>query len=231
MANEILTPAQHYITFSNLPTDFIIAAQMTSAVSAALTRFDDDHARVINGAITGDGTNAYDLSTDLASWDEDSSSVTGVEYPYTLGEDNELKLTDWSIEDDPTTGMTLCFPSHTPAATETIKVTFVAPWTEATVPSKYIQAVAKLAASNMALMIASRMAQSNESTIGADTFRHNSAARDWRDIAKDLEIQYKELLGLIAGIAASSPKPASVDMQIDVGSGSGYGKVHDYADD
>ena len=237
MADEILDPAKHYVTFSNLPDDVqtAMAAQAASAVAAALARFGEDHAQEVVEGITGDGNDYYDLSDGLTAWDEDSSSVLAVEYPYTIGEDNELDLSEWSIEIAPSTGKTLYLNESSPAATETIKVTFTAPWAESSVPSRYVHPVAMLAGSYLARMIAARMAQSNESTVNADTFQRNVAARDWQDIADKLLVGYETALGVGGGSGAdggaAGPPAASVDLQIQEGSGHGRGKIHDYADD
>lgn len=232
MANEILTPAYQMVSGANLPTEgggFLPAVNQATAVASALQRFDRDKARTLNEAVTGDGTAIYDLSASLsAAWDEDSSAVVLVDYPYTLGDDNIVTTEKWKVVDAPTTGKTLYFTESTPAATETIRVEFSSPWTEATVPSAYRYSVAKLAAANMARMIGARMAQSNDSTIAADTFSNNSAARDWTNIAKEYESQYVNELGLGKD---STVKAACGSVQVNEGSGTGYGKVHDYIDD
>ena len=232
MADEILTPAKEFISADNLLEGSLTDPQFATAVSAALARFSRDFPQVIHEGVAGDGNNYLDLSGALsAAWDEDGSDVVAVDYPYTLGQENEMSFEDWRVVEDPTTGMTILFAESTPEADQTIKISFSSPWTEAAVPTRLINTVAKLAASNMARMLASRTAQLNESLIQADTARNQSQTRNWRDLAKDLESQYQEELGLDEDGKDPPVSAASAEISMDPGTSHGLGKQHPYYDD
>jgi hypothetical protein len=232
MANEVSTPAQLYIQAANLPTNWLPSGNITEAVAAAMARYDQDSPRVKYDEISGDGGQDYDLSAVAGSWDEDSSQVLGVDYPWSLGTDNELDWDDWEVWEDPTNGATLYFQNHTPAATESFRLQYTIAWTEGTVPSKHLRAVAKLAASEMARMIAARRAQTSESTINADIVTGQSETQQWLTLAKALLADYEtEVLGASEEGEESKVGPGFGVFDLDPGSVHGYGKVTDWADE
>jgi hypothetical protein len=231
MADEIRTPALHFISGANLPTgvteaeQFLPSSAQQTAVAEALSRLDRDRARVLVSEVAGSGQTTVDLST-VTGWIEGASDLLEVDYPFTFGEQHTLDFASWDVLTHSVNGDTLClFESQTIGAGESAQLKFSVPWTEATVPATLKYKVAKLAAANMARMIAARMAQSHESTIQVDTFGRNVAAGDWDRIAKALEKEYRESMGL----DKDSPlKPAWGECQVIPPTGHGLSKMHDY---
>ena len=230
MANEILTPAWHYISGANLPTgvteaeQFLPASAQATAVADALSRLGQDVPRLLRVTFPGAGAASCDLST-LAGYVEGVSVVTEVSYPWVLGQDNRLEYSSWDVLIDPVNGESLYLYGRVVATGSDCLVTFTAPWTEAAVPSHIKYKIAKLAAANMARMVAARMAQSHDSTINVDTFGRNAAAGDWARIAKDLEAEYRSGLGI--GNEAQV-RAAWGETQLLPLTGTGYDKVHPY---
>lgn len=228
MADEIRTPALHFISGANLPTDgegFLPTVNQATAVAEALSRLDRDRPRVLYAEVSGTGASTVDLST-VTGWQEGLSDLQAVDYPHTFGELHPLDFESWDVLTHSTNGDTLClFESQVIATGESAQLKFTSPWTEATVPATLKYKVAKLAAANMARMIAARMAQSHDSTIQVDTFGRNIAAGDWDRIAKALEKEYRESMG----IDKDSPvKPAWGECQVLPPTGTGLSKMHNY---
>lgn len=234
MADEILTPAKIYAQTGNLPTGVYVAGDMTEAVNAALRRLGKDHPRPLYGKITGDGTSVYDLSAaNMTGWDEDESVVQEISYPYTVADENILATTEWYLVDDPDNGLSLVLASASPAATETIRVKFTGAWTEATVPSGWISAVAKLAAANYLVILAARYAQKGESTMTADTFNGQAASDAFIRLANKLESEYRDTVGIpeSSGGADGGVAAAVSWGQVDPGGHDGLGVVIPYGDE
>jgi hypothetical protein len=226
MADEIKTPALHFISYgSNTVTDLLPAAAMTSAVTDALLTLDRDRPRTANVLVAGAGLSYVDLSSGAAGWVEGVSDVLEVHNPYVLGEEHEVDFEDWEVLADPTMGDTLLLrEGRTIAAGTSARLVFTIQYTEATVPAILKYKVAKLAAANMARMIGARMAQSADNTIAVDTFGRNISAGDWARIAKDLTQEYRDAMGLGKDIPV---KAASADLQMLPAAGP-YGRLHNY---
>lgn len=239
MANEILTPATRYAQTTNLPTGWYVAEDMAEAVLAALLRFHDDLPRIVTAGFSGTGASSYDLSTALGvgSWDEDSSSVSDVAYPFTAADENSLDLSKYRVVEVPSTGKTLVFLDDAPTASETVRVRYSAPWTEATVPAKFRSAVAMLAAANYLRMIAARFAQQSEGTLSGDVFNRAGASTSMLKIADTYDSKYREVVvggggSTGAGAAAADAGPGAAVAWTQMGSGGqqGTGPLIDYED-
>jgi hypothetical protein len=239
MADEILTPATRYAQTSNLPAGWYTLADMQEAVAAALQRFTDDRPRIAVDGFVGDGTDVYDLSTKVAggSWDEDTSRVVDVAYPFSAADENLLESEEWHVVELPTVGKSLHIKSGAPAATDYVRVRFTASWTEAAVPARFRSAVAMLAAAAYLRMIAARYAQSGESLLGADAFNRGGAAQTMRSLARDYEDKYAALVvgatgasgDGAAGAAALAPSVVFVSAPLD--GQRGAGPLVPYGDD
>ncbi len=223
MADRIETEAALHVQADNLPTGFLPAANKLAAVGSALRRYDRDFPRYVFGSFVGDGTRSYDLSAQsLTGWDEDDSWVSEISYPYTVTDESVLDSANWSVVEDPTNGKTLVFAGSSPSSSQTVRVKYVAKWTEQAVPETHLTAVSQLAASYMARMLAARFAQKGQSTINADVFNATSNSSQWLTLAKRFEEKYEEILG----IDGDTEVPAAISItNVDEGGQYGYGPL------
>ena len=236
MSDEIKTPAAAYAQTSNLG-DMYSETDLERAVAGAIARYTQDRANRVVGSFVGDGTSTYDLSAKgLTGWTEALSQVTEISYPYSAADENVLGSQDWFVIDDPTNGKTLYLPNSAPAATETVRIRYTAPWAEDTVPAHHVEAVAMLAAALYLRMLAVRMTQSGESTIQADSFDRKSNGNQFSTLADKYERQYKEIVVPAevetSGGSSSSAGAAAVAVgTLDVGGNYGYGPMIEYDED
>lgn len=150
----------------------------TLALEAALGTFSNDHPREITQTIAGDSA-TYNLDLDdgaaagqefISGW----SRITAVEYPAGERQPEYLEETyDWlEVHDAGTNYLRLI--NTTPATGENVKVTYTAPWpyptdtaTDDPLPTVYADAVAALAASQMAYAKGTKLAaQQSTSVVG-----------------------------------------------------------------
>lgn len=117
-------------------TDILsLLARYRNIVSAA-EKYSGDRPDEIIAEVTGDAGKYYPIATNLASWVEGQSQITQIEYPAAAIASDEtpvyLDPEDW--QDDfwalLSTVQTryLFLPNHAPAATETMRITYTAPY-------------------------------------------------------------------------------------------------------
>lgn len=236
-ANQIRDAALHYIAAANLPTgaaateDMLPDGARAQAVAGALATYSRLFPREISVAAAGPGATVLDLS-DLTGWIEGVSALIEVEYPYaaaTLGE-NTLHGDAWRIVDDPNNGKTLIFLEDTPAATAQVRYKFTGTHVDDTDPTSvratHVDAVAKLAAANMALELASRTASHKEISVGA-SIAPNSTQSAYRDLARNLRKTALDDLGVgdDDGEGGVTPGTAIQTIDLDDYSSHGYGRL------
>jgi hypothetical protein len=216
MADEILTPAKALIQWDNLPapwkSDLVGAA--AQAVLAAIQRYGVLRTRTIYDTFVGDDTNCYDLSDQsIAEWDEDSSDVLRVDCPWTLagGDNAELESDAWQIVYDSELGKHLLLNETTPGAADTVRIQFSAAWTEPTIPSRDLPAVAKLAAAGICRALAARRAQTGDNTINAGVSLGPSETDNWLRLARDYEKAFENEIGAKPN---SEPQAAVASIQL-----------------
>ena len=182
------------------------------AINSAVKRYSRIKPKVTVEDEAGAGVFDYAL-TILASWSDDFSSIRQVEYPVdaTQEEPNIIDADDWIIYEKPT-GKYLRFLVSVPAATETIRITYTAPHActdvVSTIPDGDKEAVQMLAAAIYCEMLAAYYAQTQDSTIMADSVDHKSKAAEYSARAKRFFLLYKEHLGVTD--EATTPAAASV---------------------
>ncbi len=96
--------------------------------------------------VTGDGGKYYPVATSLTDWVEGTSRVEAIEYPaVTIASDSTpqyLDADDWNDEYWVNDVRYLWLPGHTPAATETMRITYTVPykWVAGTTTTSVTQA-------------------------------------------------------------------------------------------
>ena len=117
-------------------TDIFSLLKRYRMIVAAVERYSKDNPDTDTEDVTGDGGNYYVLTTVLDNWTNGFSRVTSIEYPAaTIASDEApvyLDAEDWDddrwAEVSGTATRHLYLPSHAPAATETMRITYTVPW-------------------------------------------------------------------------------------------------------
>jgi hypothetical protein len=157
-----------------------------------------------------DGTGGFDYAVSgLASWSDGFSVISQVEYPVDDTDETPDILQDdaWIMYDKPA-GKYLRFLEDKPATDEDFRVTYTALHicTDASCTIKSVddEAVQVLAASYFCDMLATYYAQSQDSTIQADSVDHTSKSRDYAARAKSYRKYYFDHLGIEEGKAPAA---------------------------
>ena len=143
---------------------------------------------------TGDGTYSYSMPSD---WVDGFSYATSMEYPG--GEQIPAMLEDdaWMIYRDDT-GLKIRFKDYTPGSTETFYMCYVIPHNvddmHDTVSSCDFYAVCCLATAYCLMVMANKVQEEQESTIGADTIDRSSKAVEYKNKAKFWMDEYERML-------------------------------------
>lgn len=103
-------------------------------IRAAVSQYSIDRPDVATADITGDGGRYYPVSGNLAAWSDQLSHVIRIEYPaYALSSDQQPQyLAAGDYDDayyDAAGARYIFFNSHSPSSSETIRVTYLAPYT------------------------------------------------------------------------------------------------------
>jgi len=197
---DILDAAERYVNDAGLTGTFDpLVADKTRAVDDALREYTAARPRdkVATATVSADIT--IDLEA-LTDWAVGSSIVKTVWLDWSGTWADVIKtpqsFDDWDTIQNPTDGQEYLFwRVGAPAAAGTIGICFTALHVETSVPVVDRQAVGKLAASNMCLMVAAHYAETSKSSIGADSFLGAPQSREWRDLARDLRKQYSDATG------------------------------------
>lgn len=185
------------------------------AVGLAIKVHSKHKPRKIAEDVTGDGGFDYAVS-DLAAWADEFSSVKRIEYP---ADDDDatpavLQPGDWSIYESPD-GDVIRFVNDTPETTEAFRVFYTALHTctdtACTVAGFDEEAVQQLSAAFFCDMLAAAYAQSQDSTIAADSVDHRGKSGEYAGRAN----AYRKAYFLHMGIKEGQTQAASVTMDQD----------------
>jgi len=194
----------------------LTAAETLLAIAMAVNEHSTHKPRVVVEDFDGDGGFEYAIS-EFASYTEGLSAITSVEYP--VDDDDETPATlddgEWMEYRKPA-GKYLRFLTETPAATEAFRVTYTALHTctalACTIDACDDAPVQALAAAYLCTMLSTYYAQSQDSSINADSVDHKSQKDAYEAKAKAFRTLYLRTIGQQDG----QPKFASVTQDQDV---------------
>ena len=192
-------------------------AEKLLAINVAIKEHSRHKPQVIVEDEPGDGGFDYAISA-LASWSDGFSVIKTVEYPVDDTDETPDILQDdeWMIYEKPS-GKVLRFKEDKPTATETFRVTYTALHTctdlACTVEAFDEEAVQALIASFFCDMLATYYAQSQDSTIDADSVDHTSKSRDYAARAKGYRKVYFDHLGIKEGQAPAASVTRDQDLK------------------
>lgn len=206
-----MSTRQDYITAINgmvggdLPLD---EEEKILAIGAAMKEHSKQRPLTIVEDIAGDGGFDYAVA-DLASWSDGFSVIKTVEYPVDDDDETPDILQDdaWRIYEKPA-GKYLRFLENEPSATETFRATYTAlhACTDAacTVQDFDEEAVQALASAHFCNMLSAYYAQTQDSTISADSVDHSSKGREYAARAKMYRGIYFNHIGTKEGQAVAA---------------------------
>lgn len=179
------------------------AEEINNFILEGLSYFSKDYPRICVVDIAGDGSYQYDLPVD---WQAGMSWMQRVEYPAGMRLPLYLEADDYTIYKS-TSGEKLLLVNHTPQASETLRLTFTTPYTEASlaeIPPPMHDGLALLAASLCCEALARIYAQSIDSTIEADAIDYHGKSNTYAQRAKELQQRYNNFMGKQKGPGAAS---------------------------
>jgi hypothetical protein len=166
--------------------------QRVGALAEALQDYQKWRPRVLVADIAG--ANGYDYALPL-DWVGGESVLQRIEYPAGSWPPLYLEDEDWTIYHT-ADGTLLRMLLYRPGPTQTLRLTYTAPYTYETLPAADVNAIANKAASIACRWLAAHYAQEGQSSISADVTNQESKARQYRDLAKDYAEAYETHLGL-----------------------------------
>ncbi len=165
------------------------------------------------------GTGAFKLTLP-SDFIDGFSSVVRVEYPFDEATQNPQMLRggrDYSVYRN-ATGLELRFLSATPAASETVRLTYntvhVVTIAATTIPDVDEQAVINLGASLMATALEAEFTKRTRSSMPDTTFDLRSKAQEYRDLAKDYMKIWMDMMGIDEHGPAAAVSIADYDMKL-----------------
>jgi hypothetical protein len=194
-----------------------------SAITEAMALYARHRPRRRVQTITGDGvTVTFALAAD---YEERFSRIESIEYPVDEQAPTYVDANEYGLYRDPTTGLLrLRFLELVMPAAATAYVAYTTRHTvdnagQDTIPVGDREPVAALAASILALELATYYAQTTQPTLGADAVDYRSKSADYRSLADRYEARYRRHLGL----PAEGPLAASAQADLDLGLAEGLG--------
>lgn len=208
-----------------IPEDEFNTDARRAQLFAALERYSDDRPREIVVDVSGDGGNYYEINTtSFIEWVEGFSRIIKIEYPAaTIASDEAptyLEDEDWRDDYYAAGKRYLYLPNHSPSASETMRITYAAPYVfsaptgeeiEASVPSQDFYAVCKLSAGYCCYALAAKYGQSMDPTLGADVVNYAQKSDFYERRGDKFVALYEEHMGIQEGTA-----PAGVISEWDV---------------
>ena len=206
-------------------------------IKSAIERYSRDTPDEVTADVTGDGGKYYPVAANLTSWSEGFSRILSIEYPaQAISADDTpqyIAAGDWDDDYWASSVRYLFLPNHAPAATETMRIRYLAPYTLTSnaydIPPIDFNAVCHLATSLCCQAIATKYARTSDSTLSADSVDHAGRSERFRQQAREWMKLYEEHIGLIksasgdGGADGGRDNPASdvIDFVAVTGFGSG----------
>lgn len=205
-------------TNPNLATSTTLQA----AIDAAVSRYSQDRPRVVTEDKAGNGTPFYVLvgtGALLAAWSDQFSQVQAIEYPAAaVGADHVPtyleRQDDWQEDYRDASKTYLRLLTASPAASETVRITYTALHTHDTVtdtvPVADREALYDLCAHYACLALGTEAAGSSDPTISADSVNYRDSQLRYRQQAEDWLKSYQRRMGIDPkGDGGGSQKAAS----------------------
>jgi len=202
--------------------DIFASASVDAAVKAAVEKYSKDKPDAQVDDVTGDGGKYYGIASELSGWVEGFSRITKIEYPAATIADDETPIyldpEDWQDDYWASDTRYLWLPSHAPVASEAMRITYTLSYKWSgdpevtTTPTGDFYAICHWAAGLCCLEIATKFAQSKDSTIAADSAAQSSKSTDFAARAQEFFALYNQYMGIVEEGGAIEPAGEFVDL-------------------
>lgn len=188
----------------------VTATTLEEAVIQAVTRYSRDRPLLVVTDVTGNGTPYYPIigsGAVLSSWTDGLSRIKSVEYPAAAVSASHVpsylvESDDWEYYVTPTITY-VRFKTATPAATETLRITYSARHTHTTVTDTIkafdLDAVCDLATFFGCMALATKAAASSDPSINADSVSHRDSQLKFKQQADAWLSSYNDRMGIKTG--------------------------------
>ncbi len=204
------------------------SARDAAITQAILQRYSKDRPQIKVTDVAGNGTALLDLP---AGFEDGFSFVEQIEYPVGNIPPTVLEEEDWDDEYRTPTARKILLLSATPAASETLRVSWTARHLEdaTTVPEADFEAVCDYAASLGFDALAARHVPTGDATLAADTVNYRTKSDEYLRMARALRRRYFNHLGIavdesVFGTAAVGPAISIGEHDLDI-AGSGVDRL------
>jgi hypothetical protein len=193
-------------------TDELPDADVEDRIRAAIQRYnkDSDALPPYFEDVTGDGGKYYSIPANLTQWSEGFSDILTIEYPaITIASDDQptfLSPDDWNddywIDESGTQVRYLFMKNHSPAATETMRISYTAPYSfsgdpeTVDTPAEDFYALCNLSAGLVCQLLAAKYAAIGNAIIAADSSDHVSKSEAYADRADEYIDLYLDHMGI-----------------------------------
>lgn len=164
-----------------------------NGILGALGRYSKHRPKISLADITGDGTHLYAVPM---GWVEEFSQIESIEYPIDQNPPEFLDADDDYALYVTASAEKIRLINDAPPASESFRVKFTVPRTEATIAQNDIDAVANLAASICLGILASRYIGIGDSTFQADVVNYRTKSQEATARAKTCLAFYNDHMGI-----------------------------------
>lgn len=206
--DQLLTQVDYLLAAND---NELATAARTAQIESAIERYSRDVPEEITADVVGDAGKYYPVAANLTSWSEGFSRILTIEYPAQAVSSDETPqyITGWNDNyRDGSNVRYLFLPGHAPAATDTMRITYTAPYVASggayDIPPIDFNAVCQLAAGYCCLAIANKYARTSDATITADSVDHAGRSERFRAQAREWFKLYEEHIGLIKSSLSDS---------------------------
>lgn len=188
----------------------VSATTLEEAVVQAVTRYSRDRPLISVADVVGNGTPYYPIigaGAVLANWTDGLSRIQSVEYPAgSVGANHVpsylVESDDWEYYETPSITY-VRFKTATPAATETLRISYSSRHTHTTVTDTVkafdLDALCDLAAFFSCMALATKAAASSDPSINADSVSHRDAQLKFKQQADAWLTSYNDRMGIKTG--------------------------------
>lgn len=234
MATLTSTTAAIRRLIKDINSDLLADNEVEEAINGALRRYNKDRPRILVDDVTGDGGHYYLISSSLSDWVRGFSKVIQIDYDVSNRVSSDeipyfLEPIDWTVYLSATDTEYLLLPNHAPGSSTDFRVWYTTPHDHTdsadTIYAEDLDAFRWLSASICCDILATKRAQTSDSTIGVDAVNYQSKQRQF---AEESDRWFKKYAAHIGVPEDQGPEAAASFTEWDRPVGGVYGYTQEY---